>query len=672
MICPSASLSALSKATLTRLTPRYARIPLFCCALALLLQVPHGHMDTGWEKTVDQYFYGANNSIQHAGVQYIFDSVVSELARNPERRFVEVEQAFFQRWWAQQGEEQRALVRRLVSEGQLEFLNGGWCMHDEAAPHFADMVDQTTLGHRFLMSEFGVAPTIGWQIDPFGHSATQAWLLSAEAGFDALFFGRMDYEDHALRWNESRLEHVWRASQSLGASAQVFTSAYWSGNYGPPEGFCFDDKCDDPPIMDDPRLEDYNVPERVELFVQTVLDLAAHTPGNDLLLMMGSDFHYENAIPWFKNLDKLIKHVNADGRVNTFYSTPSAYVAAKHASDLTWTVKTDDYFPYSECRNCYWTGYFTSRPALKGYVRTCSALYQAARQLAFASGQCPRKLDAFADALAVAQHHDAVSGTSKQHVAFDYAARLSRGQADAEGVIASALAGMAGVEAKLTMCRALNESVCAATQGADEVRIVAYNSLPRARTETVRVPVDSEDYEVVTAMGENVRTQVVPSGDAQNGRAPFLAVFQAQLPALGFTTFTLRRTARPAAPAAPAARVDAADFARAFGDAFSMFAGEPAARRASEDVALENEFLKLTFDSDTGLLASVTNKETGVTVAVAQDFAYYRSFAEGGQWPEGQNSGAYIFRPASNDAVPVARSASVHVRALAGRGPALR
>lgn len=53
-------------------------------------------------------------------------------------------------------------------------------MHDEAATHYIDMIDQTTLGHRFIKEEFGVTPRIGWQIDPFGHSALQAYLLGAE------------------------------------------------------------------------------------------------------------------------------------------------------------------------------------------------------------------------------------------------------------------------------------------------------------------------------------------------------------------------------------------------------------------------------------------------------------------------------------------------------------
>lgn len=59
-------------------------------------------------------------------------------------------------------------------------------MHDEAATHYIDMIDQTTLGHRFIKKEFDVTPRIGWQIDPFGHSAVQAYLLGAEVSMSPL------------------------------------------------------------------------------------------------------------------------------------------------------------------------------------------------------------------------------------------------------------------------------------------------------------------------------------------------------------------------------------------------------------------------------------------------------------------------------------------------------
>ena len=56
-----------------------------------------------------------------------------------------------------------------------------YIVHDEAATHYIDMIDQTTLGHRLLKDSFGDdgIVTVGWQLDPFGHSATQAALLSA-------------------------------------------------------------------------------------------------------------------------------------------------------------------------------------------------------------------------------------------------------------------------------------------------------------------------------------------------------------------------------------------------------------------------------------------------------------------------------------------------------------
>lgn len=74
-------------------------------------------------------------------------------------------------------------VKLGVCNSLLVCRNGGMCMHDEASPHYIDMIDQTTLGHRFIKEEFNVTPRIGWQIDPFGHSAVQAYLLGAEVCF---------------------------------------------------------------------------------------------------------------------------------------------------------------------------------------------------------------------------------------------------------------------------------------------------------------------------------------------------------------------------------------------------------------------------------------------------------------------------------------------------------
>ena len=272
--------------------------------------VPHTHDDVGWLKTVDEYYYGANNSIQHAGVQYILDSVIPALAGDPNKKFIYVEIAFFERWWNEQSPRMKTVVKKLVKEGRLEFINGGWCMNDEGSTHYNAIIDQMTHGLKFIEDNFGsdARPRIAWHIDPFGHSAEQASLFS-QMSFDGFFFGRIDYADKNKRLKEKTMELIWRGSKSLGRNSDIFTGITYN-LYQPPFGFCYDQFCSDPPIQDDPNLFDMNVKERVDEFVQVCCVQAAHYRTSNVMLTMGSDFEYENANLWYKNLDKLIKYVN--------------------------------------------------------------------------------------------------------------------------------------------------------------------------------------------------------------------------------------------------------------------------------------------------------------------------------------------------------------------------
>ena len=263
--------------------------------------------------------------------------------------------SFFQRWMDEADDDQLDVVQRVVQRGQLEFVNGGWCMHDEAAPSYVDMIDNTGLGHRLIASQFGVSavPSATWQIDPFGHSATQASLLSSPlGGFSSVFVGRIDFQDRAARQNATSLETIWRASPTLGASAQTFYSMM--NGYGPVK-WCWDEvACNggDVPVLDDPTLEDYNVDYFINETVAAALAFAApYRPDADgtvhLIWPMGSDFQYVNAFGWYKNLDRLIHYVNeGQSAVNLLYSTPSIYAEAKLGQNMSWPLKTDDGMPY--------------------------------------------------------------------------------------------------------------------------------------------------------------------------------------------------------------------------------------------------------------------------------------------------------------------------------------
>jgi lysosomal alpha-mannosidase len=590
--------------------------------------VPHTHDDVGWLKTVDEYFLGANNSIQNAGVQYILDSVMVALEQNPDHKFIYVEIAFFKRWWAQQTQQMQNKVRGFVKSGQLEFINGGWCMSDEAAPFYVDMIDQQTVGHQFLLNEFGpdAIPTVGWQIDPFGHSS---FMASAYAlmGMNSWFFARIDHEDGDFRNKARSNEVIQRGSQSLGTDTDIFTG-YMYGGYcdGGAWGFGFDSGSGDPPMNDDPQLEDNNIQQRVNQFVQETLNEATLYRTNNIMLPMGCDFNYENANTWFKNLDKLIHYVNLDGRVNAFYSTPSLYTKAKHDAQIQWPTKTDDWFPYADDKHSVWSGYFTSRQGLKRYVRDMSNFLQSCRQVEAQFGPVGEESSLrMWQAMGLAQHHDGVSGTSKQHTADDYARQLSGGYSECRRVFGAGLATAFGGNASTFQdCPLINQSLCDATTGtANNVAVLAYNPLAYPRVEYLRIPVSSAAIVIVFDESNN---KVLSDRVLVAGRSDVVTlVFAASMPAMGYSTYYLQ-------------------IQKSLQEAEPIPVSTPP---KGQDVTISNDHYSLTFSGTTGLLSNIVNKASGVSTPVIQSFFWYN--ASTGNTADDQNkgraSGAYAFRP---------------------------
>jgi lysosomal alpha-mannosidase len=73
------------------------------------------------------------------------------------------------------------------------------------------------------------------------------------------------------------------------------------------------------------------------------------------MFTMGDDFTYQNAAMYYKNMDKLIRHMNertAETKINLLYSTPSCFVKALNDANDVWPTKTDDFFPYASGTHC--------------------------------------------------------------------------------------------------------------------------------------------------------------------------------------------------------------------------------------------------------------------------------------------------------------------------------
>ncbi|KAK4475411.1 hypothetical protein MN116_002467 [Schistosoma mekongi] len=488
--------------------------------------VPHTHDDVGWLKTVDQYYYGANNTIQRAGVQYILDSVIQALVDDPKRRFTYVEMAFFVRWWAGQTLAKRQIVKDLVQSGRLQFALGGWTMADEATVYYSDAIDQLTHGRDVLKQLFGDCglPLVAWQIDPFGHSRDHSDLLQ-DAGFDAVYFQRMDYREKLLRKRLKQLEVLWDTDIHLKSTGKGLFTSMFHDSYCYPKSFCFDDKCLDEPIRDDPTLEGYNVKSRVDDFLNYIHIISKAFETNHVMVLMGCDFTYENANMNYKNMDKLIAYVNQrqklnGSQVNLLYSTPACYTkAVNDAFNKIGTIsrRGGDFFPYASGPHSYWTGYYTSRPALKYYVRQASNLLAMCEHVHLHVDHISRiydyqkqittdeLIDSLRRTLGVLQHHDAVSGTEKQHVANDYAWRLSTATKFGQLLISQSLIQLLPTlkpfinKSNVIFCNLLNISLCDATEGFQPhlihsneggIFIILYNPLAWEQLDTwIRLPI---------------------------------------------------------------------------------------------------------------------------------------------------------------------------------------
>ena len=217
---------------------------------------------------------------------------------------------------------------------------------------------------------------------------------------------------------------------------------------------------------------------------------------------------------------------------------------------------TDDFVPYASKSHTYWTGFYTSRAALKHFVRRSSNFLQALRQLVsftnLNDNQTIAKINALERAMGVVQHHDAVSGTENQHVANDYSKRLASAILKSVDIVPSILGGVLKTNESLSpvyFCPLLNISECLPIENSNSIRVIIYNPLANELNSWVRIPLVTNDYVIKDVNNKSVAFDVVSissevkSIPERSSKANYELVFNAEnLPGLGFRVYLLEKT----------------------------------------------------------------------------------------------------------------------------------
>lgn len=277
--------------------------------------------------------------------------------------------------------------------------------------------------------------------------------------------------------------------------------------------------------------------------------------------------------------------------------------------------------------------------------------------------------------MGVMQHHDAVTGTEKQHVANDYARILQIGFDKCSENIKEALNQLTvdddnsqisrdeGFDSKYRFdyesCADLNISSCDIAENSAKFVVTLYNPLAHSTHQYVRVPVTGADFEVLDYRNVPVPSQIVSIPNEvrslayRRSNADSEVVFLAnELPPVGYKSyFVQRKSAKKVVKT-----VEPMVMLVSHKDEF--FSDDPFTGQETGPFTIGNQYLNLSFDVN-GLLDSAATEDT--QMKVRQNFYIYQGFLGDNEEWKNRSSGAYIFRPNGTKGYDIATRADVRI-----------
>eukprot|EP00045_Choanoeca_perplexa_P013984 m.161288 g.161288 ORF g.161288 m.161288 type:complete len:1191 (-) comp16523_c0_seq1:1-3573(-) len=634
--------------------------------------MPHTHVDPGWIKTLDRYY--------EEQTRHILDVVVDYLNEAPYRKFIWAEISFLSMWWDRADDNHRKALKRVVQSGQFEIVTGGWVMTDEASSHVYAMVDQLIEGQRWVNRTLGVVPRSGWSIDPFGQSATMAF-INNRAGIKSMIIDRIHWRLKQFMQRNKQLVFRWRQHWDHVGASDVMTHVLpfylYDVHYscGPDYATCC--KLDFGMrffLKTSSQCGEFGQSRQVNpVTSSTVRELSkdllheyrkvAQLFNHDVVLHpIGGDFRYVNHDEIHAMLDsyaKMMQHLNndPDADVEVRFGTLRDYfeLLEQRAPDSTFSTLAGDFMPYNDRKDHYWSGFYSTRPMYKRMSRVLEtqlraadifnslAMVEATHASEFLDQHLP-KLSSARRELGLFQHHDAMTGTCKAHVSKDYGERLMRGYRHATVVHSSSVHTLLqrsnpGVEIAVTILLNMDrydrlpQPVALSLEGTTVVAVA--NSLAQRMKAPIRLRVATPSVSVRDhTSGSQVTAQVTPVFKMDGSVTDTYDLwFEAELDGLSVALFDIKASDGS----------NGVTIVSELTRSLPKFDSEK--RNAGDAIELTNDHVVLKFDGTKGTLSDIELKGSNTKWHLTLDFANYKS-----KTGSDSHSGAYLFIPAGNAA----------------------
>ncbi|XP_008324416.1 alpha-mannosidase 2 [Cynoglossus semilaevis] len=672
--------------------------------------VPHSHNDPGWIKTFDNYYQDQT--------RHIFNNMLTKLGEDRRRKMIWAEVSYFSKWWAEIDEQKRDMVKRLLADGQLELVTGGWVMPDEANSHYFALLDQLIEGHQWIHRHLGVKPSSGWAIDPFGHSPSMTYLLKG-AGLSNMVIQRVHYAVKKHFAQQRTLEFLWRQSWDTSSRSDIMCHMMPFYSYdvphtcGPNPAVCcqFDFhrlpgrrvtcpwKIPPQPITDD------NVQERALLLLDQYRQKSLLFRSSVLFVPLGDDFRFVESSEWdvqFTNYQKLFDYFDQhpELHVKARFGTLSDYFQSLHrrlsSRGETPPKLGGDFFTYADRDDHYWSGYFTSRPFYKRLDRMLEAVLRGTEILfsltlaemrrfrgngqlveGFPAKEHFQRLTEGRRNLALFQHHDAVTGTAREAVVVDYGTRLFHSILNLRQVLQSSAHWLLLLDKGLyhhdqsKPFLQMDDAIAAhdalpqktvLTLSSEPRSVVVFNPAEQLQTSVVSINVDCADAVVVDAeTGRPMVAQISAVWEKPSVASTqvFQLSFVAELPPLSLVVFYVTE-ARPGS--AHRAEYTFVHHGGPLSVQTEHFQVSGLDRPAESALSLSNKQVQVWSSPDTGLLQKLRLK-SGLVRQVQVQFLWYGTRSGRNQ----DKSGAYLFLPGEEGAQLYSQSEPPLIRV--SRGP---
>ncbi|MDZ8257419.1 alpha-mannosidase [Nostoc sp. ChiQUE01b] len=514
----------------------------------------HAHLDLAWLWPVSETWNAAQNT---------FESVLKLQEDFPELIFCHSSPALYA-WIEEHRPDLFRAIQAQVAAGRWEVVGGMWVEPELNLITGESIVRQLLYGQRYIQEKFGKLSTVEWVPDSFGFCATLPQFF-ANAGIEY-------FVTQKLRWNDTtKFDYGafwWRSPDG----SEVFS--LMSALIG---------EAIDPVKMATYALEwqtQTSLPE--SLWLPGVGDHGGG-PTRDMLETaqrwqkspLFPDLEFTTAEKYLQQISKGGRRQEAEGRsqnlgVKSYYSPPASPASPSPSSPSYPSFPTWSNELYLEFhRGCY-----TTHADQKRWNRRCeNLLYQAELFATLATVSCgvtyPKaEIEAAWKLVLFQQFHDILPGSSITQVYTDALPQWQQVQQVGTKILQESLLAIAS---HITLSEPPKP---------DSLPIFVFNSLNWQRSEVVSValptpPKITQEWQIYDVSGKQLVSQL-----SEPSTLIFLAT---EIPPVGYRIFWLS----PSSPSSPPS---------------------PPSPSLLPDWILENEFLRVVIDPDTGDLSSVFDK----------------------------------------------------------------